>query len=271
VAAGHNCRGEGFVNADLRLALELADIADRLAMSRFRASDLEVETKPDGSPVTDADGTIERALRARLAKARPDHAILGEELGASGDSPWSWYLDPIDGTGSFLAGGLDWYALIALVHDGVPLLGIASAPALECRWWASRGQGAFRNGSRLRVSATRPLAEATINDDWHHTLERGVTGQPINRIADACARVRPYAESGVLAVAEAESDIAIGVGGYPWDHAPLKVIVEEAGGRFTDLDGTDAIDTRHCLVSNGRLHEEALALLAARNHAEPGR
>jgi histidinol-phosphatase len=250
------------MNADLRLALELADIADRIAMSRFRASDLEVETKPDGSPVTDADGTIERALRERLAHARRDHAILGEELGATGESPWSWYLDPIDGTGSFLAGGLDWYALIALVHDGVPLIGVASAPALDRRWWASRGEGAFGDGRRLRVSATDRLAEATISDDWHHTLERGLTGQPINRIAAACARVRPYVPPGVLAVAEAESDIALGVGGYPWDHAPLKVIVEEAGGRFTDLRGTDAIDTRHCLLSNGHLHDDALALLA---------
>ncbi|HEY6397674.1 MAG TPA: inositol monophosphatase family protein [Solirubrobacteraceae bacterium] len=250
------------MNDDLPLALELADIADRIAMSRFRASDLEVEIKPDGSPVTDADGTIERDLRVRLAEARPDHAVLGEEFGASGDSPWCWHLDPIDGTGSFLAGKPEWYVLIALVHDGVPILGVASAPALDSRWWAARGQGAFRDGRRLRVSATRRLAEATLGDDWHRTLERGLTGQPINRIAAACARVRPYAESCVLAVAEAESDIALGVGGYPWDHAALKVIVEEAGGRFTDLHGSDAIDTRHCLASNGRLHEEALAILA---------
>ncbi len=250
------------MNADLRLALELADIADRIAMGRFRASDLEVEIKPDGSPVTDADGTVERALRARLAQARPDHAILGEELGASGDSHWRWHLDPIDGTGSFLDGNLEWYVLIALVHDGVPVLGIASAPALGGRWWAARGEGAFSNGRRLLVSATERLSEATLSDDWHRTLERGVTGEPINRIAAACARVRPYAESCVLAVAEAECDIALGVGGYPWDHACLKVIVEEAGGRFTDLRGTDAIDTGDCLASNGRLHEEALALLA---------
>ncbi len=250
------------MNAHLRLALELADIADRIAMSRFRATDLEVETKPDGSPVTDADGTIERVLRARLADARPDHAVLGEELGASGDSPWCWHLDPIDGTGTFVAGDPEWYALIALVHDGVPLLGVASAPALGSRWWAARGEGAIRDSRRLRVSATARLSEATLGDDWHRTLERGVTGQPINRIAAVCARIRAHTGISVLAVADAESDIALGVGGYPWDHAPLKVIVEEAGGRFTDLHGSDAIDTRHCLASNGRLHEEAVAILA---------
>jgi histidinol-phosphatase len=250
------------MNADLRLALELADIADRLAMGRFRASDLVVEIKPDGSPVTDADRLVERALRERLANARPDHAILGEELGGSGDSPWSWHLDPIDGTGSFLAGNPVWYTLIALVHDGVPLVGVASAPALGTRWWAARGQGAFHDGRGLHVSATTRLAEATISDDWRRTLELGLPGQPIHRIAAACARVRPHDGHWSLAVAEADSDITVGVGGYAWDHAPLKVIVEEAGGRFTDLDGTEAIDTGHALVSNGHLHEEALALLA---------
>jgi histidinol-phosphatase len=250
------------VDADLGLALELADIADRLAMSRFRAGDLEVEIKPDGSPVTDADGIVERALRARLAEARPEHAILGEELGASGDSPWSWHLDPIDGTGNFLAGDPEWYTLIALVHDGVPLLGVASAPALDSRWWAARGHGSFRDGRRLRVSATTRLADATVSDDWRRTLELGLPGQPIHRIAAACARVRPHDGRWSLAIAEADSDITLGVGAYPWDHAPLKVIVEEAGGRFTDLAGSEAIDTGHALVSNGHLHEEALALVA---------
>jgi histidinol-phosphatase len=256
------------MNSNLRLALDLADIADRITMDRFRASDLVVETKPDGTAVTDADGAVERALRAHLAETRPDHAVLGEEYGLSGDSRWSWYLDPIDGTGSFLAGEPEWYTLIALVRNGVPVVGVASAPALGSRWWAARGEGAFRDGRRLRVSTTEHLAEATASDDWNRTLERGVTEHPLTRIEAACARVRPHAELGALAVAEGESDITIG-DGEPWDDAPVKVIVEEAGGRFTDVDGTDALDTGHSLITNGRLHAEALALLADGNRAVP--
>jgi histidinol-phosphatase len=250
------------VNADLRLALELADIAGRAAMSRFRVHDLEVKTKPDGSPVTDADRLAERALRAHLAETRPFHAILGEELGASGDSPWCWYLDPIDGTGMFLAGDPHWYVLIALCHGGVPLIGVASAPALGIRWWAAQGEGAYRDGRRLQVSTTKRLADATIDDDWRGTLASGVSSEPIATLAAHCGRVRPRDGHSWLALAAAECDVSVGVGGFAWDHAPLKVIIEEAGGRFTDLHGTDAVDSRHALVSNGLLHEEALAILA---------
>ncbi len=260
------CHPPELVNAELCLALELADVADRIAMSRFRADDLIVQTKPDGSPVTDADELTERALRGHLAEARPSHAILGEELGASGDSAWCWYLDPIDGTGMFLAGDPHWYSLIALVHLGVPVIGVASAAALGSRWWASRGEGTYRDGRRLQVSTTERLAEATINDDWRGTLARRVPGEPIARLAAHCGHVRPREGHPWLALADGECDVSVGVGGFAWDHAPLKVIVEEAGGRFTDLHGTGAIDIRDALVSNGLLHEEALRILSDCDH-----
>lgn len=250
------------MNDDLRLAIELADLADGIAMSRFRASDLEIETKPDGSPVTDADGAVERALRARLNEIRPADAVVGEELGGSAEAPRCWYLDPIDGTSRFLAGEPEWYVLIALVLEGVPVAAVASAPALATRWRAARGEGAFRDGRPIRVSQTARLADATISDDWRGTLEREVPGEPLTKLAARCARVRPRNGHSMLALAEGQCDVFVGTGGFAWDYAPMNVIVEEAGGRFTDLSGADAIDTGHALVSNGLLHDEALAVLA---------
>jgi histidinol-phosphatase len=249
------------LNSDLDLALELADLADGMTMGRFRADDLAVEAKHDGSPVTDADRAVESALRARLGERRSGHAVVGEEAGGEAGAAYTWYLDPIDGTDKFAAGLAGWCTLIALANEDEVLVGVASAPSLGRRWWASRGSGAFCNGHRLATSATSRLAEATVSDDWWETLARGVDDHPLAALAASCAHVRPHDGHSDLAIADGLADIGLGVGGHVWDYAAMKIIVEEAGGRFTDLDGFDAIDSRHALVSNGRLHDEALGVL----------
>jgi histidinol-phosphatase len=256
-------------NRDLKLALALAEVADELALRRFGARDLLIERKTDGSPVTDADRSIEAMLRTRLQEARPQDAVIGEEGGATGDSDRIWYLDPIDGTGKYVAGDSEWYILISLAIDGHAVVGVASGPALGERWWAATGAGAFRDGSPVRVSDTATLAEATVTDDWHHTLARGVTGHPLAALASACHRVRPHQGHAHLVVAGGAADLALGVGGSAWDFAPTKIIVEEAGGRFTDVEGRDAFDSGDSLVSNARLHEQALA--AVRRSGSPAR
>ena len=248
--------------ADLELAQELARIADEISLPHFEGRDFAIQTKPDGSPVTDADVEIERAMRAYLGRERPGDAVTGEEAGATGESRRRWYLDPIDGTASFVAGELDWYTLIALVIDGESVLGVASAPAREERWWGAEGAGAYRNGGPIHVTATAPLAAATVVDDWHQTLARGVTDHPIARLASKAGPVRPHGGHAHLVVASGEADVALSRVGMSWDHAPTKVIVEQAGGRFTDLQGRPAFDSGNALVSNGLVHDEALRAAA---------
>jgi histidinol-phosphatase len=257
------------VPTDFELAMELADVARGIAMQRFRAADLAVVSKADGSPVTDADREIERSLRERLAAQRPGHAITGEEFGDSagedgdsGDSEWRWYLDPIDGTASFIEGSDNWKVLIALVQGDRPVLAVVDGPAQSSRWWAVRGEGAFRDGQRLHVSSTGSLAEATISDNWEHTLAKGIIEHPLARLAARCGSVRPNRGDTFLQLAAGELDVAVGLGGFGWDYAPLMLIVEEAGGRFTDHSGRAGFDHREALVSNGAVHAEAIRVLA---------
>ncbi len=231
-------------------------------MTRFRSVDLVVQEKPDGSPVSDADRAVEQALRARLRDERPDHGITGEELGSTGSSDWRWYLDPIDGTSDFVAGGSDWKTLIALAHADRVLVGVVSSPALGSRWWATRGDGAFRDGVRLSVSRTSRLADATVSDDWRQTIARGVNGHPLTAIAARSANFRPREGHTFLEVAQGRVDVGVGIGGFAWDYAPMQVIVEEAGGRFSDLSGRARFDAGDALASNGRVHDEALRALA---------
>jgi histidinol-phosphatase len=248
--------------SELCLALELAETADELATRRFGAAELVVEAKADGSPVTDADVAVERAVRVRLAVARPDHGVLGEEDGSTaGRGGWCWYVDPIDGTSRFAVGDPRWYTLLGVARDRTLMAAVASAPALGRRWWAARGAGSFCNGQRIAVSDAATLAEAAVNDDWRGTLQRGVSDRPLSQIARHCAGVRPHEGHSYLAVAQGEADVAAGVGGGPWDYAAVKLIVDEAGGRFTDLDGNDSFAAGTALVSNGLVHDEALAVI----------
>ncbi len=244
------------------LALELADTADELSMSRFREPGLAVQTKSDGSPVTDADITVEQALRDRLAAARPAHAVVGEESQATSGSGGCWYLDPIDGTSRYAIGDPRWYTFIAATRGGSVIAAVASAPALGRRWWAARDAGAFCNGRQISVSDAATLDRASVDDDWRGTLEKRIPDRPLSIIARKCAHTKPHRGHSYLAVAQGDGDIAVGIGGGPWDYAAVKLIVEQAGGRFTDLHGNDSFANGSALVSNGLLHQEALVELA---------
>src|SRR5918996_6490702 len=151
------------MHPDLAFAFELADLADAITLDRYLADDLVVETKPDRSPVTEADRAVEQALRKRIGEERPGHGVVGEEFGADQPAAARWILDPIDGTKNYLRGIPVWATLIALEREGRVELGVASAPALHRRWWAARGEGAFVNGRRIPVSRVAELSDAVLS------------------------------------------------------------------------------------------------------------
>ncbi len=253
------------LGAELELAIELADIADAITAPAFIGRDFTVATKADHSEVTEADRATEAAMVTRLAAARPDHAVLGEESGRHGPAAeWCWLIDPIDGTSGFTRGIPVWGTLIALVHAGRgPVVGVVSAPALGRRWWAAAGLGAFVDGTPCRVSTVAELAEAqvsvTINAGW---ADLEMAGALAAMAADA-RRGRGFGDfwQHVL-VAEGALDVAIdAIGVQPYDLAAPKVIVEEAGGTFTDRLGVRTHTSDSAISSNGLLHEEVLARL----------
>lgn len=252
------------VEAELHFAFELADHAARVSLPRFSPHAFEVESKPDGSPVTQVDRDVERLMRSMIAARRGGDVVVGEEAGRSGDdeSRWRWYLDPIDGTTRFVTGDPMWMTLIAVACDGELVAGVVDYPALGERWWAGLGCGAFRDGHRLRVSNTRRLEQSVICDDWRRTIATSTNADhPLARVAAHCARVRPHQGHASLAVAAGQADIAISVGSYPWDYAAPSLIVSEAGGRCTDLTGQPDLDRRAAVVTNGQLHPQVLAHL----------
>ena len=255
---------------DLALAHELADSADAITMERFGAVDLQVDSKPDLTPVTDADRGVEQALRSLVASREPGDAVLGEEYGDTGGGPRRWVIDPVDGTKNFVRGVPVWATLIALQVDGEVQVGVVSAPALGRRWWAARGLGAHTGGSlaqsrQLRVSAVRDLADAHLS---YSSLTGWEEQRRLPGLLDLSRRVwrtRAFGDfwSHVL-VAEGAVDISCEPEVSLWDLAPLQVLVEEAGGRFTDLSGAARPDGGSAVCSNGRLHDEVLAALAPR-------
>lgn len=254
---------------DLQLALHLADLADQRSLERFRAGDLVVHTKPDLTPVTEADQAVERTLRQELASARPADGILGEEYGTDGaDAPRRWVLDPIDGTKNYVRGVPVWATLIGLMDGPEVVVGVVSAPAMGRRWWAARGEGAFTTdpGSRLprplRVSAVRALDDASFSySDARGWAERGAAGG-LQALLDTTWRQRAYGDFwSHMLVAEGAIDIAAEPDLQSYDMAALVPIVEEAGGRFTSYAGGDPLVDGSAVCTNGVLHDEVLALL----------
>jgi histidinol-phosphatase len=237
---------------DLSLAHALADAADAISLARFRASDLVVETKPDLTPVTEADRAVETTVRELLARERPEDAILGEEEGSTGDARRRWIVDPIDGTRNYSRGIPVWATLLALEEDGELRLGLVSAPALGRRWWAERGAGAFADGEPMRVSQVARVEDAVLC----FALE-----QELPPLAHRCWHPRAYGDFWAhMLVAEGTVDGAIdAIGVAVWDLAAIRPIVEEAGGTFTDRDGVARIDGGSAVSSNGLLHEALLA------------
>ena len=251
---------------DLALALELADAADALTLDRFGALDLRVDTKPDLTPVTDADESTEKLLRASLTAQRPDDSIFGEELGGTpAFTGRQWVVDPIDGTKNFVRGVPVWSTLIALLVDGVPVVGVVSAPALSRRWWAADGEGAFTSfggaSRRISVSGIDDLGSASLSFSDLTTGWDERRAQFID-LTDAVWRVRAYGDFwSYCLVAEGAVDIAIEPEAKPWDLAPLDILVREAGGSFTNFAGQPGPHGVSAVATNGLLHATVLTSL----------
>jgi len=250
---------------DLSLALSLADAADTITRGRFGAVDLVVDTKPDLTPVSDADRAVEESLRARLADARPDDAVWGEEFGKSGDSRRRWVIDPIDGTKNFVRGVPVWATLIGLLDGPEAIVGVVSAPALGRRWWGSRGAGAWMSAlggepRPLAVSRVAALADASLSyasiGAWASARERFLA------LTQQVWRTRAYGDFwSYMLVAEGAVDIAAEPELSLWDMAALAPIVVESGGRFTGLNGVDGVEQGNAAASNGLLHDALLAAI----------
>jgi histidinol-phosphatase len=247
------------VNADLRLALSLADAADEITMRYFQSVTLSVRTKNDRTPVSEADEAVERMIRERLERERPDDGILGEEFGARGEAERRWIIDPIDATKNYIRGIPVFATLIALDEQ----IGVVSAPAIGRRWWASRGDGAFCNGRPVRVSAIADIGLAQLCYDDVPGFEKHDLGDKFLALVRRCARSRGFGDFwSHMLVAEGAAEIAVEPEVAHWDMAAVKVIVEEAGGRFTNLRGEARADGGSGLSTNGLLHDNVLRAFA---------
>ncbi|NLG54036.1 MAG: histidinol-phosphatase [Rhodococcus sp.] len=255
--------------SDLELALQLAHEADIITRDRFGALDLHVDAKPDLTPVSDADLAVERKLREILGSERPDDAVLGEEFG--GDAVFSgrqWVIDPIDGTKNFVRGVPTWATLISLLVDGVPVVGVVSAPALSRRWWAQDGAGAWTSWNdgeprRISVSSVPTLDSASLSfsslSGWR---DRGIRERFLD-LTDDVWRVRAYGDfHSYCLLAEGALDIAAEPEVSLWDLAALDIVVREAGGQFTNLAGEPGPHGGSAVASNGLLQAEVLAHLS---------
>lgn len=258
------------LDADLDLALRLAAAADAIGMRSFTGAAIDHETKADGSPVSDADREVERSLRVMVASERPDDGFLGEEVGASGSKERRWIVDGIDGTVLFVAGLTGWATNIALEVDGDVVLGVMTSAALGRRWWARRGRGAWQSRTAApRATATR----LRVSDRVALAGSRSTMIPPLDALTGprraaaellvAAGRYVPPHEHGGLFVADGRADVCWQADGGPWDFAALAVIVEEAGGRFSNLDGRWDVHGRGPVVfSNGAIHAQVLDILA---------
>lgn len=243
---------------DLQLAFDTSDLAAELALAHFE-SGVSATLKADGTPVTEADRAVERLLRETLSEARPEDAFLGEELGQLGESDRVWILDPIDGTGFFSRGDPSWRIHVALEVQGTTKVALVTSPALRRCWWATRGGGSFESSwpreesktRRLKVSTTSTLADAVLDalDDKSRA-----------RFPPSAARA-PASPLPLVELVRGEIDAFLAERYYKWDHAPWVLLVEEAGGRFTDRTGGHASDQGGGLYSNANLHSQLLAAL----------
>lgn len=254
---------------DLRLAHVLADDADSITESRFKSLDLHVMSKPDLTPVTDADQAVEESIRRTLSRVRSRDAITGEEQGSTGHSQRRWVIDPIDGTKNFVRGVPVWATLISLVVDDEVVLGVVSAPMLQRRWWASTGNGAWTGRSllkatRCQVSDVRRLEDASLSYSSLSGWEERGRLDDFESLMRRCWRTRAYGDFwSYMLLAEGAVDLAAEPDLEVYDMAALDVIVREAGGQFSSLDGTDGPFGGNALASNGHLHEAALAFLGS--------
>ena len=246
----------------LEVAIEAVRAAGEVALRYFTGT-FQVEQKADKSPVTEADRSAEEIIISTLRSAFPDFGFLGEEYGAQGrQDRGRWIIDPIDGTRNFVRGIPFWATLLALEEAGEVTLGVVHAPATGELFYARKGQGAFADGKRLRVSAIERLDEAFLVHGSLNLIRKTEHWDGFARLVDATERQRGYGDYHAYTfVARGQAELCVEVDVKPWDLAAVKVLTEEAGGRFTDLQGRPTIYSGNALASNGRLHARALALL----------
>jgi len=247
------------LGAELALALALADIADAITLPYYANRSFHLDWKANRTEVTEADRNAEAAIADAVLAQRPTHGLFGEEHGVVGDtsSSWRWVIDPVDGTSNFVRGIPVWASLIALTHvDAGPVVGVVSAPAMGRRWWAARGLGAFADGRPIRVSSVSELAEAqvsvTFSPGWD---ELGLTAELVS-LQQRAYRARGFGDFWQhMLVAEGAVDLAIdAIGLQPYDCAAVMVVVEEAGGTWTDRHGVRGFEQDSAVSSNGHLH-----------------
>jgi histidinol-phosphatase len=251
------------MSADLQFAIELADAADAITMRHYQSSSLAVRTKSDKTPVSEADEAVERMIRDRIAAERPGDGVLGEEFGTSGATTRRWIIDPIDGTKNYVRGIPIFATLIGLEENGRMIAGVVSAPAMSRRWWAASGEGAFvralgetraiRTSSVDKLEGAHLTYDSVIDFDQHGGAVRFLS------LMRHCTRSRGFGDFWAhMLVAEGAVEIAIEPAVAIWDMAAVQVIVEEAGGRFTDMRGESRIDGGSALSTNGLVHEAVL-------------
>jgi histidinol-phosphatase len=246
------------VSVDLDFAHQLADVADAITVGRFQAADLRVETKPDLTPVSEADRAAEEAIRTLIAVSGRGESVYGEEFGDDGGDA-RWIVDPIDGTTNYVRGVPVWATLLALEREGEVVLGLASAPALGRRWWALRGEGAFADGRACRVSAVTRIEECAVSttlargmpEGWRTIVRRAWSDRGLGDFWQHCL------------VAEGALDVATDDPMQLWDYAAVRLLVEEAGGRCSTFDGGAPHPGGSFVSTNGALHDEVVALLGA--------
>ncbi|MTA87053.1 MAG: histidinol phosphatase [Actinobacteria bacterium] len=265
---------------DLAFAHALADLADAISLDRYQAQDLVVTTKPDSTPVTDADRAVETAIREAISTHRSEDGLVGEEFGSDkGASTRYWVIDPIDGTKNFMRGVPIWATLIALVQidssgNEEVIVGVVSAPALSRRWSAARGLGAYVrfnsqdvlsddlesnevNEKRIKVSKVSSLLDASIS--YSDFVGWGSRLEPFQKMLNSAWRTRAIGDFwSHMLVAEGSIDVALEPSLALWDMAALEIIVREAGGVFTDLSGHNGPFGSSAVTSNGLLHNEVI-------------
>jgi histidinol-phosphatase len=274
-SAGLRRGDEAELEAWLALAHAACDEADSLARAAFRR-DLQISTKPDRTFVTETDKAIERAIRTRITDAHPDHGLVGEEYGTeAGAAATRWYIDPIDGTHNFIRGVPLFGSLLAVERDGELQAAVLSAPALRERWWARRGGGAWARSAddetprRIHVSGVASLADAQLLYGSGHDIEASGRAPGFHDLLGDVWRERGFGDFwGYALLAEGAAEAMVEVDLWPWDAAAPMVLIEEAGGRVTDLDGRRAIDSRTFLATNGILHDQFLERLQRRGRNE---
>jgi histidinol-phosphatase len=253
---------------DLRLAHLLADQADSITLDRFRSQNLKITVKADTTVVSDADTGVETAIRRTLGQARPRDAVQGEELADSGHGPRRWIIDPIDGTANFVRGVPVWATLIALSHEDEIKVGLVSAPALGRRWWAAADQGAHTGRSllqaqRLQVSRQDQVGRAFVSYSSLHGWVDNGRGRQFGNLLRLAGRTRAFGDFwSYMLVAEGTVDIATEPQLALHDMAALDVIVRQAGGRFSSINGRPGPTGPGALATNGLLHEAVLDILA---------